>query len=606
MSALTVSAQTTQGEVVQTEQEEAQQGQSAQATMVTVTGFAALSDNIAEQRLPVGAEESDIRLPETLTVTVEKTVTGELDGEKQDDQDSDDAAEDGKKQEPGTGNGDEKKPEAGTGNGNADQPEAGADNGNAGQSESEAGSGNTDQPEAGADGGNTGQPKAGADNGNAGQSESGADTENVKSQSAAEDTESAAGIVGRLTDWFFAPMTVHAAEDNGGSNENAETESEEMTEQVRLAGITWEIDAQESDAPEFDGSKDGFCYVYQPVLPDTDGNGNSLTLADGVELSAIYVLVGEYGIATLEDEGVVEVTINNGAGVCYTTLKEALEEIQKYVINGTGSNYTLKFLKDITEEQVKQQELYLRDSADLLTIDLNGCEVGYKEGDIWQTDVKDFGIKFTGDGRIQLIDSSAGQNGYFHGVLQVGGGVFTINARTYEDIELYGIVMAHLNGGACKGSISVGASDMESNSRSVFCEMTQGTYNRVDVCQDAQLKVWDDVEIAVLRAHHTAEEKAEVILFGGYYGEIETIIPDGMEDSLEDSDKGFAIEDMLEDGFAFYNGKGELQEIERTTTTATDVSVQQAAVDSENAAVRIDVVKESGGQESFYYATWRR
>ena len=648
VSALTVSAQTTQGEAVQVEQEEkgqtvqdenvqtmqgeamrgtqettvqteqgeAQQGKSAQATMVTVTGFAALSDNITEQKLPVGAEESDICLPETLTVTVEKTVTGESDEEKQDDQDADDVAEDGKKQETGTGTGDGKKPEVGTGNGkedqpeagtddgNAGQPEAGVDNGNAGQSESGAGNGNADQPEAGTDGGNAGQSEAGADNGNAGQSESGADTETGKPQSAAEDTQSAVGIVGRLTDWFFAPMTVHAAEDNGGSNENAETESEEMTEQVRLAGITWEIDAQESDAPEFDGSKDGFCYVYQPVLPDTDGNGNSLTLADGVELPAIYVLVGEYGIATLEDEGVVEVTINNGAGVCYATLKEALEVVQEYVKNGKGPNYTLKFLKDITEEQVKQQELYLRDSADLLTIDLNGCEVGYKEGDIWQTDVKDFGIKFTGDGRIQLIDSSAGQKGYFHGVLQVGGGVFTINAGTYEDIELYGIVMAHLDGGACKGSISVGASDTESNSRSVFCEMTQGTYNRVDVYQDAQLKVRDDVEIAVLRAHHTAEEKAEVVLFGGYYGEIETIIPDGMEDSLEDSHKGFAIEDMLEDGFAFYNGKGELQEIERTTTTATDVSVQQATVDSENAAVRIDVVKESGGQESFYYATW--
>ena len=68
-----------------------------------------------------------------------------------------------------------------------------------------------------------------------------------------------------------------------------------------LSDITWKLDEEESDGTVFDSSKacNGYCYVYTPVLPETDADGNSIQVAEDTELPMIYVLIGRQQVMAL-------------------------------------------------------------------------------------------------------------------------------------------------------------------------------------------------------------------------------------------------------------------------------------------------------------------
>ncbi|MFQ9463872.1 MAG: hypothetical protein ACLR09_02660 [Gallintestinimicrobium sp.] len=128
--------------------------------------------------------------------------------------------------------------------------------------------------------------------------------------------ESENGIASAAEQIFaaFLPMKVYAAEMKSAENEkteataagttkkspsqaNAESEQPEQQKQQKqltLTDITWKLNAKESDGDKFDSSKknEGKCYVYEPVLPETDADGNKLVMADDAELPQIAVLIG--------------------------------------------------------------------------------------------------------------------------------------------------------------------------------------------------------------------------------------------------------------------------------------------------------------------------
>ena len=320
LSALSVSAKTDESETGKT----------------TIVSFEELSKDITEQTLPIGALESDIKFPTSLTVTVEKTTqadekeaddeedaseTGdtEKDDAQKDDSNGDTASSDDKKD---TASSDEK--DGDSGNADASDKSGTSDNGNADTKDSDTSkdSGNSD--------------KSNNPNGS-----SSSDTEDTQARA---DLPSAFGaLIGQMADALLPhKLIVHAAEkddasdtaatsdgadnakktdtastsDNadsvkttGSSDAAASSETETTTEKIRLENIKWELNVEESDAEEFDSSEvsNGFCYAYTPVLPDEDGDGNQLVLGKDVELPTIYVLVGEYGIALLAD-GTIEVT----------------------------------------------------------------------------------------------------------------------------------------------------------------------------------------------------------------------------------------------------------------------------------------------------------
>ena len=327
LSALSVSAKTDESETGKT----------------TIVSFEELSKDITEQTLPIGALESDIKFPTSLTVTVEKTTqadekeaddeedaseTGdtEKDDAQKDDSNGDTASSDDKKD---TESSDEK--DGDSGNADASDKSGTSDNGNADTKDSDTSkdSGNSD--------------KSNNPNGS-----SSSDTEDTQARA---DLPSAFGaLIGQMADNLLPhKLIVHAAEkddasdtastsdgadnakktdtastsDNadsvkttGSSDAAASSETETTTEKIRLENIKWELNVEESDAEEFDSSEasNGFCYAYTPVLPDEDGDGNQLVLGKDVELPTIYVLVGEYGIALLAGSGTVQITETNADG----------------------------------------------------------------------------------------------------------------------------------------------------------------------------------------------------------------------------------------------------------------------------------------------------
>lgn len=383
LSALSVSAKTDESETGKT----------------TIVSFEELSKDITEQTLPIGALESDIKFPTSLTVTVEKTTqadekeaddeedaseTGdtEKDDAQKDDSNGDTASSDDKKD---TESSDEK--DGDSGNADAFDKSGASDNGNADTKDSDTSkdSGNSD--------------KSNNPNGS-----SSSDTEDTQARA---DLPSAFGaLIGQMADALMPhKLIVHATEkddasdtastsddandakktDTASTSDNADSvkttgsadaaassETETTTEKIRLKNIKWELNVEESDAEEFDSSEasNGFCYAYTPVLPDDDGDGNQLVLGKDVELPTIYVLVGEYGVALLAD-GTIEVTEMKADG---TVQKKYNSQNLATWIGGHGSanleKVSIKLLNDdtsITEELTIGTGL-----AKEIELDLNG------------------------------------------------------------------------------------------------------------------------------------------------------------------------------------------------------------------------------------------
>ena len=445
LSALSVSAKTDESETGKT----------------TIVSFEELSKGITEQTLPIGALESDIKFPTSLTVTVEKTTqadekeaddeedaseTGdtEKDDAQKDDSNGDTASSDDKKD---TESSDEK--DGDSGNADASDKSGTSDNGNADTKDSDTSkdSGNSD--------------KSNNPNGS-----SSSDTEDTQARA---DLPSAFGaLIGQMADALLPhKLIVHAAEkddasdtastsdgadnakktdtastsDNadsvkttGSSDAAASSDTETTTEKIRLENIKWELNVEESDAEEFDSSEasNGFCYAYTPVLPDEDGDGNQLVLGKDVELPTIYVLVGEYGIALLAD-GTIEVTEMKADGTVQQ--KYNAQDLATW-IGGHGSanleKVSIKLLNDdtsITEELTIGTGL-----AKEIELDLNGHTLKLADGA--RLYFKSANITITSSGSNK--GTITGSYNYAQSEKWTGGGLITVerNVLTIKHVTI--------------------------------------------------------------------------------------------------------------------------------------------------------------------------
>lgn len=253
-----------------------------------ITAFDALDREIMEQQLPVGASEEDIRFPETLTVTA-KQITADADTDEQEaDMDAADTDADETGAQDVGGAADTEKEEAADDQSTiaAEGKKADTDAADSDEQGADTDAADSDEQDADADADDTDD---------AGDAKEDTDTE----ESEAADEEAA--IIDELFS-VFTPLQVQAA----GSDKK----------QLTLTGITWEIDPEESDGDTFDSSAESNdkCYVYVPILPDTDADGNELCLDEDAELPMIYVLIGERGISVI-DENKANVQLASGASV---------------------------------------------------------------------------------------------------------------------------------------------------------------------------------------------------------------------------------------------------------------------------------------------------
>lgn len=96
-------------------------------------------------------------------------------------------------------------------------------------------------------------------------------------------------------DTLDVTVSVSVSDETSETEENETSETENVeTKEITLTDITWKLNPAESDGEVFGSSAecDGYCYVYTPVIPEKDEEGNNLVLGEDVELSAIYVLIG--------------------------------------------------------------------------------------------------------------------------------------------------------------------------------------------------------------------------------------------------------------------------------------------------------------------------
>ena len=319
LSTLSVDAQTTEEEL-------------------TIVAFDSLSKDIREQKLEIGASEDDINFPDTLTVTVEKTQTVDKDNkesETESTEETTEAMESTETETESTETSTEQTTEMSeeTDEGSSTETEASTQTSEETSSEEATPESSSEETFTQTDSEEVQKADEDADQ-QSQQEEKAEETPEVQQleDNAGENEEArnSGSLLGIQLSALAAnllphKMIVHAAE----SNPDTEDETATETEKIKLTDIKWEIDAGESDAEEFNSSKkyNGFCYVYTPVLPDTDGKGNKLVLGEDVELPMIYVLVGEYGVVTLEDD-LVEVTIN-GTAANYSSWDSAMEALQQ-------------------------------------------------------------------------------------------------------------------------------------------------------------------------------------------------------------------------------------------------------------------------------------
>lgn len=372
----------------------------------------------------------------------------------------------------------------------------------------------------------------------------------------------------------------------------SDNESAAKTEKIQLADIKWELDADESDAEEFDSSEEheGFCYVYTPVLPDTDEKGNKLVLGKDVELPAIYALVGDYGVATLAND-LVQVSIN-GESTNYTTLNDACNAISEAVNTSTDSelNITLKLLQTakINYDDYKEFEWTLdgENKNVTLTINLNGMEMGLyranpgiNAGGIWACG--NFIMNFRNMGVV--LTNSKSLTGKLYGTLNVDDQAnFTLNNAYCYELDILQNGTGVLESGKCN-KVVVGTLKTTSNS-DARCQIKSGEYEYIYGYGGAELSIEGaDTSVKNLYVYHyikTADgnresAKVTINLRGGIYSSVYTDVISG---ETCDASKGYALSNMLVPGYGFVSQDKEEPVDLTDKTEITNVKVIPVAI----------------------------
>lgn len=343
-----------------------------------ITAFSDLGDGIRTQTLDAGAEEGDITLPETLTVTLEtqpaesgvEAAAAVQDPDTQTEPETEEPVPDNMQteentgtqenpdvtqdqtEEPGTGQGTEENTEPVTppATENTEQPETPVEEEPVTQpAETQVTEPVIQQQEepaepSGQEGQSAGTETPAAETGAAETAavlqaeppaepetpvaEGQKDPETADAEQTVTDTSSDSGILTSLLDAVFPSMTVHAAEAD--------------SQTVTSINIAWKIDENQSSSGTFQSEK-AAKYVYVPELPETvtiDGIDYTLELGESVQLPKITVTVAEKtdGYGTVIYEG----TTGDCTWTLYDTDRDGTEDL--LVIGGDTPEYYSGYL----------------------------------------------------------------------------------------------------------------------------------------------------------------------------------------------------------------------------------------------------------------------
>lgn len=283
-----------------------------------------------------------------------------------------------------------------------------------------------------------------------------------------------------------------------------------------------------------------------------------------------------------------------GTKKSYASLKAAWQDITDAVKNDKGTAITLTFLEDITGESDTWTMDGTGKTADL-TIDLNGKKVTCDAFTFQQ-------IKVT------LKNSDSKQAGELNATLNIQDKAALIAENvTLQDISVQSGANAELKDSTTTNVVAGSATGSDATvNAGISCRMDGGIHKNIKVNGGAKLAVTGEAKITdTLQAVHSVGKtpvRAEVTLSGGDYARIQVSTPNG---GLEDASKGYAIVDMLAEGYAFYS-LGMKTEVARPETSYVNLSVckDDTQEDTGKAVVKLIVTKKDNTKNVFYFPGW--
>ena len=313
--------------------------------------------------------------------------------------------------------------------------------------------------------------------------------------------------------------------------------------------------------------------------------------------------------------GLYGVTVN-GTETLYADLSAALDAIGAAVEKATGATDITFKLRASVKNNAAVRTFSAGSYPFHLTVDLNGHELGNYGTIAWLNTRDQCCIGVSGENaKLTVTDFSGEGNGELHGGFSAANGAeleMTGGKCAYIYIEsgAKGLVKS----GTCGMRAYIGNADDSEGNAGTSCEVQGGLLSMITVYGGAALTVTEDYtgKIDSLMVSHwtgsgdaTKKQRALVSLAGGSYGKIQTDTYCTLEEDLgavvADPANGYAIADMLAEGYALFNNGFKL-DLDRTALFYSNVEVKPADTPDNQELAVAEIVED--GTKKTYYTSW--
>lgn len=328
--------------------------------------------------------------------------------------------------------------------------------------------------------------------------------------------------------------------------------------------------------------------------------------SDSIDSDAVpfTVQAGLYGVAV------------NGIETLYADLGAALDAIEAAVGTATGATDITFTLRESVTNSAAIRTFSAGNSQFHLTVDLNGHALGKYGTTTWLNTRDQCCIGVSGENaKLTVTDSSEKGNGELHGGFSAANGaVLEMTGGKCAYIYIESGARGFVKGGTCGMRACIGNADASEGNAGTSCEVQGGLLSSIAVYGGAALTVTEDYtgKIDSLVVNHwartngaTEKQRALVSLAGGSYGKIKTDTYCTWEEDLgaivADPANGYAIADMLAEGYALFNNGFKL-DLDRTALFYSNVEVKSADT-QDNTELAVAKIVEDGTKVT-YYTSW--
>ena len=313
--------------------------------------------------------------------------------------------------------------------------------------------------------------------------------------------------------------------------------------------------------------------------------------------------------------GLYGVTVN-GIETLYADLGAALDAIEAAVGTATGATDITFTLRESVTNSAAIRTFSAGNSQFHLTVDLNGHALGKYGTTTWLNTRDQCCIGVSGENaKLTVTDSSEKGNGELHGGFSAANGaVLEMTGGKCAYIYIESGARGFVKGGTCGMRAYIGNADASEGNAGTSCEVQGGLLSSIAVYGGAALTVTEDYtgKIDSLIVNHwagsgdaTKKQRALVSLAGGSYGKIKTdpycTLEEDLGAMLADPANGYAIADMLAEGYALFNNGFKL-DLDRTALFYSNVEVKPADTPDNPELAVAEIVED--GTKVTYYTSW--